>query len=75
MEYSFPQVEFALHNSIMITQNSTVCCLSFFFQMKVVGKAVGFLDSAEHIPIVDKAVDVGWKREVSNQRLSSSKGL
>lgn len=44
-------------------------------ETKVVRKAaVGFSESAEHIPIVDKAVDVGWKREVSNQRLRSFKG-
>ncbi|XP_008795965.2 phosphatidylinositol/phosphatidylcholine transfer protein SFH8-like [Phoenix dactylifera] len=28
----------------------------------------------EYVPMVDKAVDAGWKKEVSNQKLSLSKG-
>ncbi|XP_008784937.1 phosphatidylinositol/phosphatidylcholine transfer protein SFH8-like [Phoenix dactylifera] len=34
----------------------------------------GFPEHDEHVPMVDKAVDAGWKKEVSNQKLSSSKG-
>lgn len=44
-------------------------------EAKIAGKAtVGFSEGAEFIPMVDKAVDLSWKREVSNQRLSSVKG-
>ncbi|XP_020251535.1 phosphatidylinositol/phosphatidylcholine transfer protein SFH6-like isoform X2 [Asparagus officinalis] len=45
-------------------------------EMKVVGKAnASFSESTEHIPMVDKAVDVvGRKKEVSNQRFPSFKG-
>lgn len=37
------------------------------------GKA-GFLDFDEHVPMVDKAVDSGWKKEVSHQKLPSPRG-
>jgi len=47
-----------------------------FIQEKIFGKAsVGFSESDEHIPMVDKAVDIGWKGEGSKQRFSSFKGL
>lgn len=35
----------------------------------------GFPEHDEYVPMVDKVVDSGWKKEVSNQKLSSSKGL
>lgn len=35
----------------------------------------GFPEHDEHIPMVDKAVDAGWKEEVSNQKLSLPKGV
>lgn len=42
-------------------------------EAKIAGKAnVGYADY-EHVPMVDKAVDVGWK-DVSNKKLLSSKG-
>ncbi|XP_020251533.1 phosphatidylinositol/phosphatidylcholine transfer protein SFH6-like isoform X1 [Asparagus officinalis] len=46
-------------------------------EMKVVGKAnASFSESTEHIPMVDKAVDVvGRKKEVSNQRFPSFKAM
>ncbi|KAG1342821.1 putative Vacuolar protein sorting-associated protein 45 [Cocos nucifera] len=34
----------------------------------------GFPQHDEYVPMVDKAVDAGWKKEVSTQKLSSSKG-
>ncbi|XP_019710043.1 phosphatidylinositol/phosphatidylcholine transfer protein SFH6 [Elaeis guineensis] len=34
----------------------------------------GFPEHDEYVPMVDKAVDAGWKKEVSNQKLPSSKG-
>eukprot|EP00262_Sarcandra_glabra_P006751 TRINITY_DN1927_c0_g1_i1.p1 TRINITY_DN1927_c0_g1~~TRINITY_DN1927_c0_g1_i1.p1 ORF type:complete len:627 (-),score=129.38 TRINITY_DN1927_c0_g1_i1:276-2156(-) len=38
------------------------------------GYSVNFSEYDEYVPMVDKAVDVGWKKEVSQQRLSASKG-
>eukprot|EP00262_Sarcandra_glabra_P006756 TRINITY_DN1927_c0_g5_i1.p1 TRINITY_DN1927_c0_g5~~TRINITY_DN1927_c0_g5_i1.p1 ORF type:complete len:626 (-),score=145.02 TRINITY_DN1927_c0_g5_i1:72-1949(-) len=46
-------------------------------EAKMAGKASyngGFPEFDEYVPMVDKAVDAGWKKEVSHQRLSVSKG-
>lgn len=38
------------------------------------GYSVGFSEFDECVPMVDKAVDAGWRKEDSNQRLATSKG-
>lgn len=46
-------------------------------QAKVVGKisyAGSFGGYDEYVPMVDKAVDAGWKKQAALQRPSSSKG-
>ncbi|THU63410.1 hypothetical protein C4D60_Mb01t15460 [Musa balbisiana] len=42
--------------------------------VKVASFSSGFPEYDEYVPMVDKAVDGGWKKEVSNKRLSTSKG-
>ncbi|KAH7658795.1 Phosphatidylinositol transfer protein SEC14 and related proteins protein [Dioscorea alata] len=39
-----------------------------------IGYSVGFSEFDECVPMVDKAVDAGWRKEDSNQRLATSKG-
>ncbi|KAM0932884.1 putative CRAL-TRIO lipid binding domain, CRAL/TRIO domain, CRAL/TRIO domain superfamily [Dioscorea sansibarensis] len=39
-----------------------------------IGYSVGFTEFDECVPMVDKAVDAGWRKEDSNQRLPTSKG-
>lgn len=46
-------------------------------QAKVVGKASyagSFSGYDEYVPMVDKAVDAGWKKQTLNQKPHSSKG-
>ncbi|KAJ8641364.1 hypothetical protein MRB53_018058 [Persea americana] len=43
-------------------------------EAKMAGRA-GFLDFDEYVPMVDKAVDSGWKKEVSHQKLPSPRGI
>lgn len=43
--------------------------------MKADSFSAGFPQCDEHIPTVDKAVDAGWNREVSNQSLDALNGL
>ncbi|KAJ6797118.1 phosphatidylinositol/phosphatidylcholine transfer protein SFH6-like isoform X2 [Iris pallida] len=55
----------------------TSCLTPVHEEGKILGKSslsVAFQLHDEHIPMVDKAVDVGWKRENSNRRLSASEG-
>lgn len=42
--------------------------------VKAASFPTGLSESGEHVPMVDKAVDAGWKKEASNQRLFGSKG-
>ncbi|CAL9063652.1 unnamed protein product [Musa banksii] len=42
--------------------------------VKAASFSSGFPQYDEYVPMVDKAVDGGWKKEVSNKRLSTSKG-
>nr|CAD1822716.1 unnamed protein product [Ananas comosus var. bracteatus] len=41
--------------------------------VKAASFPTGLSESGEHVPMVDKAVDAGWKKEASNQRLFGSK--
>ncbi|THU44790.1 hypothetical protein C4D60_Mb02t11070 [Musa balbisiana] len=42
--------------------------------VKAASFSSGFPEYDEYVPMVDKAVDGGWKKEVSNKRLYASKG-
>lgn len=46
-------------------------------QAKVIGKANcagSFSGYDEYVPMVDKAVDAGWKKQVALQRIHAAKG-
>ncbi|CAL9201495.1 unnamed protein product [Musa hybrid cultivar] len=42
--------------------------------VKAASFSSGFPEYDEYVPMVDKAVDGGWKKEISNKRLYASKG-
>lgn len=48
-----------------------------FIQAKVIGKASaagGFSEYDEYVPMIDKTVDDGWKKQVSFKEPRTSKG-
>lgn len=60
---------------IVVTYSSNISLVEM--QAKVVGKvsyAGSFGGYDEYVPMVDKAVDAGWKKQAALQRPSSSKG-
>lgn len=65
---------YAIRNFIAVDFPNVILWL---LQARVGGKggfAAGFSGYDEYVPMVDKAVDAGWKKQVSLQRPSASKG-
>lgn len=46
-----------------------------FVQARLIGRASGFSEYDEYVPMVDKAVDLGWKeKQVATQNSYGSTG-